>query len=142
MSEREGRMRCEVIPGPKLATLREVIERNVEPGSIVSTDEWMAYALLERSGYRHGVATHSAKEYAYYSNRENVTHHTNTVEGFWRLFKRRFARRTSVSARNTWTAIWENYLPLEPPRDEERDVRPPDRVGVVAIRLIAAFRFF
>src|ERR1700722_13538470 len=30
------------------------------------------------------------------------------------------------------------HLPLEPPRDVERDVRPPDCVGVVANFLMAA----
>jgi transposase len=85
----------------KLATLKEAVVRNVEPGSIVSTDELMSYALLERSGYKHGVVTHSAKEWSYYDYRHDATHHTNTVEGFWRLF------------------------------DEERDVRSSDWIGVV-----------
>jgi hypothetical protein len=49
----------------KLATLKEAVVRNVEPGSIVSTDELMSYALLERSGYKHGVVTHSAKEWSF-----------------------------------------------------------------------------
>jgi transposase len=40
----------------------QAVVRNVEPGSIVSTDELMSYALLERSGYKHGVVTHSAKD--------------------------------------------------------------------------------
>src|SRR5829696_5563990 len=87
MQERDGRLRAEVIPNVKLATLKEAVERNVESGSIVSTDELMSYALLERSGYKHGVVTHSAKEWSYYDYRHDATHHTNTVEGFWRLFK-------------------------------------------------------
>jgi hypothetical protein len=42
----------------------------------------MSYALLERSGYKHGVVAHSTKDWAYYDYRHGVTHHTNTVEGF------------------------------------------------------------
>lgn len=65
--------------------------RNVEPGSIVSTDELMSYGLLEPDGYTHGMVKHGAKEYAYYDYRHKVVHHVNNVESFWRLFKRSVA---------------------------------------------------
>lgn len=87
MIEREGRMTTEVIPNVKKSTLRDVVNRNVEVGTIVSTDELMSYGLLEDDGYTHGTVKHGAKEYAYYDYRHGVTHHTNSVEGFWRLFK-------------------------------------------------------
>jgi hypothetical protein len=41
---------------------RSVFE-NVEPGSIVSTDELMSDGLLEGDGLRHGAVNHSAKDY-------------------------------------------------------------------------------
>lgn len=87
MIERQGRMAAEVIPNVKKTTLQDVVNRNVETGSIVSTDELMSYGLLEGDGYTHGAVKHGAKEYAYYDYRHSVTHHTNSVEGFWRLFK-------------------------------------------------------
>jgi len=87
MQERGGRMTAEVIPNVKKPTLREAVNRNVEPGSIVSTDELMSYGLLEGDGFKHGVVTHSKKDWSYYDYRHDVFHHTNTVEGFWRLFK-------------------------------------------------------
>lgn len=80
-------MTTEVIPGVRKATLREVVSRNVESGSVVSTDELVSYGLLEGDGYTHGVVKHGAKDFAYYDYRQSVTHHTNTVEGFWKLFK-------------------------------------------------------
>lgn len=55
--------------------------RNVVPGSTVSTDELVAYGLLEYSGYEHGRVNHGEKEWA------RGEHHTNNVENFWRLFK-------------------------------------------------------
>lgn len=85
--ERDGQMTTEVIPDVRKATLREVVSRNVEPGSVVSTDELVSYGLLEGDGYTHGVVKHGAKDFAYYDYRQGVTHHTNTVEGFWKLFK-------------------------------------------------------
>jgi transposase len=87
MKERGGRMATEVVPDVKKATLRSVVSERVEPGSIVSTDEFMSYGLLEGDGYKHGIVNHSAKEWAYRDPRLGVTHHTNTVENFWRLFK-------------------------------------------------------
>lgn len=87
MQERDGRLQAEVVPDVKLVTLREAVTRNVEPGSIVSTDELMSYNLLTGAGYRHGMVRHGAKEWSYYDYRHDATHHTNTVESLWRLFK-------------------------------------------------------
>ena len=87
MAERGGRLATEIVPDIKKATLREVTLQNVEPGSTVSTDELMSYGLLTGDGYQHGVVKHGAEEYAYYDYRHGATHHTNTVESFWKLFK-------------------------------------------------------
>jgi hypothetical protein len=48
------------------------------------------------------VVTHSAKEWAYYDYRHDATHHTNTVEGFWRLFK--------ASVRSTHIHVSPKYM--------------------------------
>ncbi len=79
------------IPNIKKATLRGVVLSTVEPGSTVSTDEFMSYGLLESDGYQHGTVKHGAKEFAYYDYRHDVVHHTNHVESFWRLFKKSVA---------------------------------------------------
>ncbi len=87
LKERGGRLETQVIPNVKKATLREVVLENVEPGSIVSTDELMSYGLLTDDGYTHGTVKHGAGEFAYYDYRHEATHHTNSVEAFWRQFK-------------------------------------------------------
>jgi len=71
----------------KKDTLRNVVLDNVEPGSVVSTDELVSYGLLEGDGYKHGAVKHGAKEWAYYDYRHGTTHHTNSLESFWNLFK-------------------------------------------------------
>ena len=91
MKEREGRMNAEVIPNVRKVTLRDATLRNVELGSTVSTDELMSYGLLADDGYRHGRVKHSAKQYAWHDHRAGVTHHVNSVEAFWRLFKKSVA---------------------------------------------------
>ena len=102
MVERGGRVKTQVIPNVKKATLRDVVLRNVEPGSTVSTDELMSYGLLTDDGYLHGVVKHGQKEYTYYDYRSDTTFSTNTIEGFWRLFK--------VSVRSTHIHISPTYM--------------------------------
>ncbi|GBQ91006.1 transposase [Acetobacter nitrogenifigens DSM 23921 = NBRC 105050] len=87
LAERGGNMKAVVIPDVTKDTLRDVVLKNVKPGSTVSTDELVSYGLLTNDGYQHGVVKHAAKEYAYYDYRAKATFHVNTVEGFWRLFK-------------------------------------------------------
>lgn len=91
MAEREGRIATQVIPNIKKATLRGVVLKNVEPGSIVSTDELMSYGLLTGDGYKHGTVKHGEKEWSYYDYRHDAIHNTNRVESFWKLFKKSIA---------------------------------------------------
>lgn len=60
------------------------------------TDELPAYSLLEKDGYQHGAVCHSKGEYV------RGEHHTNSVEGFWRLFK--------VSIRSTHIHVSAKYM--------------------------------
>jgi transposase len=87
MVERGGRVWAKPIPDAGMVTLRSEVTGKIERGSIVSTDEHKGYNLLWKDGLRHGTVNHSAKEYARFDKRAHVTHHTNTVEGFWKLFK-------------------------------------------------------
>lgn len=99
---RDGQMAAEVIPDVKKDTLRKVVLDKVAPGSVVSTDELYSYNLLTGDGYQHGAVKHGKKEYAFYDYKTGVTHHVNTVEGFWRLFK--------ASIRSTHVAISPKYM--------------------------------
>jgi len=49
MAECGGKIAAQVIPNSE-ATLRGVVLDNVEPGSIVSTDELISYGLLTAMG--------------------------------------------------------------------------------------------
>jgi transposase-like protein len=85
LKERGGKIIAEVIPNIQHQTLRNVVERNVEAGSTVSTDELYSYNLLKGAGYTHGAVKHGAKQWA--KEVDGVKFSTNSVEGFWRLFK-------------------------------------------------------
>jgi transposase-like protein len=90
-----------VIPDIPAKTLRAVVLENVEPGSVVSTDELMSYGLLTGDGFIHGAVKHSAKEWMYYGYRTRETH---GIESFWHLFK--------YSVRSTHIQVSREKLPL------------------------------
>jgi hypothetical protein len=56
-------------------------EGMVEKGSIIVSDEWLGYKGLSKD-YQHEVVKHNEGKYV--SN----GFHTNSMEGFWSLFKR------------------------------------------------------
>ncbi len=87
MVQRDGRTVTEVVQNVKKGTLKDVVNRNVEVGSIVSTDELPSYNLLTKDGYIHGAVNHSQKVWARKGKKTGVLHHTNSIEGFWKLFK-------------------------------------------------------
>ncbi len=96
IKERGGAIMAKAVPDASKGSLRPFIMDNVEKGSHVSTDEWSAYKLLVKEGYRHGTVNHSQEEWARYDQFEGVTVSTNGVENFWRLFKHS-VRSTHIS---------------------------------------------
>jgi len=110
LAERGGNMKAVVIPNVKKDTLRGVVLGNVEPGSVVSTDELYSYNLLTGDGYTHGTVKHGRKEYSHYDYRTGETFHVNTVEGFWRLFKASVRQPMCRSAASIWNAICRSSL--------------------------------
>lgn len=81
--ERGGRARAHVVPDLTGPTLKAAVRAHVDPSARLMTDENHAYLGLgsEFAG-GHETVNHSAGEYA----RGDAT--TNTVEGFFGLFKR------------------------------------------------------
>ena len=102
IAERDGRIIAGPIDDASTATLQPVITDNVEPGTIVSTDEWPAYNGLASAGFRHGRVNHSVKEYV------SGIHHTNTLEGHWSQLKRSIrGTHVHVSAKHLWKYVAE-----------------------------------
>ncbi len=62
------------------------------------TDEYMAYDLVKKEGYKHLSVNHGAKQYV------NGVAHTNSIEGFWSQLKR--------SINGTYHAVSPKYLQL------------------------------
>jgi len=80
--ERGGSARSFHVDGTRAADLLPIIKANVKPETAVMTDEAGQYLRLGNHFAGHDVVRHGAGEYG----RGKV--HTNTVEGFYSVFKR------------------------------------------------------
>lgn len=79
--ERQGSVISKVIENVKTETLIPFVKKNVEPNTMVYTDEWRSYRKLPKHGYQHDRIRHGIKAWVV----GDV--HTNTIEGFWSLVK-------------------------------------------------------
>src|SRR3954453_751180 len=77
MVERGGRVRARVIPTRHGEPLSDAVRANVNPESILYTDDWMSYRPLKREYAGHRVINHSAGSYV------EGDIYTNTIEGFF-----------------------------------------------------------
>jgi transposase-like protein len=75
MVERGGRVRLRVVPRRRGSVVSRTVRANVDPSSLIFTDDWMAYKSLGREYLGHSVINHSAGVYVHGDT------HTNTIEG-------------------------------------------------------------
>ncbi len=94
--ERKGRVRARVIPDRKAETLSRVVKEHVLPSSMIFTDDFNLYRSIGEHFRGHRRINHSQRVYV-----EGTTH-TNSVEGFFGLFK--------SSVRGAHHAISAEYL--------------------------------
>jgi len=80
--ERGGSARSFHVDGTKAADLLPIIKKNIHPASQVMTDEAGQYGSLSKHFAGHDFTQHGAGEYV------RGVAHTNTVEGFYSVFKR------------------------------------------------------
>jgi len=78
----DGKVNTNVVTDTKAVTLKPIIAAMVEKGAIVVSDEWGAYNGLAKS-YQHEVVRHNDNQFV-----NDMGFHTNSIEGFWSLFKR------------------------------------------------------
>lgn len=114
MVERKGDVLTRVVRDRRASSVIPHIVTWVKPGSRVATDEARAFKELPEHGYAHGTVNHSQKEWV----RGPV--HTNTIEAFWRHFKR------TVSGTHIWVSkkhlqkyLWEHEFRWNLPRDPQ-----------------------
>ena len=87
--QRGGKVRSYHIEGSTVAQVVPIVIENVSREAQVMTDSAMLYKGMNQDGWfaSHDRVDHSAKEYARYEE-GRPTIHTNTVEGYFSVFKR------------------------------------------------------
>jgi transposase-like protein len=77
--ERDGKARLTII-GKN--SFKDIVRLNVDRSAILATDSHLSYQGLDQEYAAHGTVNHSINEF------KNGIFHTNSVEGFFSLFKR------------------------------------------------------
>lgn len=80
-----GRARSMVVDNLKAVTIGEILGDNLAREAFLMTDDFAVYGMYGDSFAGHGVVKHCRGEYV---NRFDPTIHTNTIEGFFSIFKR------------------------------------------------------
>ena len=88
MIQRNGDVCNQMMPNVQQVTIKPVMMKVIEPGSMVYTDEYNIYDRLPEWGYQHKCVNHSAGEYARDEDGDGFHEvHVNTMEGFWSLLR-------------------------------------------------------
>ena len=88
--KRGGKVYTAIIPDAKASTLIPIIREKVLPDSIVYTDSFRAYDVLDVSEFHHRRVNHS-KTFVSKSG-----HHINGIENFWNQAKRHLRRFNGI----------------------------------------------
>lgn len=91
--KRGGRVYTKIIPDASSATLMPIIERKVIPDSIVYSDSWRGYKVLDVSEFKHYRINHSQL----FADKQN---HINGIENFWNQAKRHMRKFNGVPKEN------------------------------------------
>jgi hypothetical protein len=84
--ERDGIARSFHIDSTSIADIIPIVLTNVRRLSVIMTDEAPVYRSLGKEYLSHDAVNHGRKEYVRYSAEDVIS--TNTVEGFYSIFKR------------------------------------------------------
>jgi transposase-like protein len=99
--ERGGNVIIRMLPNVQQKTIKPVILQNVEPQSLIYTDEYNIYDRLPEWGYDHKSVCHSHGEYARDEDGDGFHEvHVNTMEGFWSLLRSWLRPHRGISQEN------------------------------------------
>lgn len=91
--KRGGRVYTKIIPDARGETLMPIIQEKVIPDSIVYSDCWRGYNVLDVSEFRHYRINHSKL----FADKQN---HINGIENFWNQAKRHMRKFNGVPKDN------------------------------------------
>lgn len=88
--KRGGRVYTLIVQDTKTSTLEPIIRRSIRPDSIVYTDGFSGYDVLDVSEFHHHRINHSEHFV------EGKTNHINGIENFWNQAKRHLRRFNGI----------------------------------------------
>jgi transposase len=91
--KRDGRVYTQVIPDAASKTLMPIIRDKIQPDSIVYSDCWRGYNVLDVSEFKHYRINHSKL----FANKHN---HINGIENFWNQAKRHMRKFNGIPAKH------------------------------------------
>jgi len=86
--ERRGAARSFHLESATKDEILPLVRDNIKRESYVMTDEANRYSKLGDEFANHGAVDHSRKEYGYHDRETGANINTNTVEGYYSIFKR------------------------------------------------------
>jgi transposase-like protein len=86
--ERGGSARSFHVDSVRKEDVLPIVRANISRESHVVTDEAARYAQLSNEFANHSAVDHSRDEYGYTDRKTGVSVHTNTIEGYYSIFKR------------------------------------------------------
>ena len=95
MLERKGHVRAEMVAERTQPTLHALVNKHIQYGATLMTDEWGGY---KGTNLTHEIINH-AVEYV------NGQVHIQGIENFWALLKHSLGASISASSRSTSTAM-------------------------------------
>ena len=87
--KRDGKVYTVVVPNTQSATLLPIIREKVKPDSIVYTDFYRSYDVLDVSEFNHFRINHST----HFAEKQN---HINGIENFWSQAKRHLRKFNGI----------------------------------------------
>ena len=87
--KRNGQVYTVAVPNTQTATLLPIIREQVKPDSIVYTDSYRSYDVLDVSEFSHFRINHST----HFAEKHN---HINGIENFWNQAKRHLYKFNSI----------------------------------------------
>lgn len=98
MDRSTGHARSMVVDNLKASTLLPLLQANIDREARILTDEAGQYVHLRMHFRDHGFVRHGVGEYV---SMQDKSKHTNTIEGFFSIFKRGMKGSISIAAITT-----------------------------------------
>lgn len=92
----------EIVNDRREETLKDAIERNVERGSHIISDQWRSYQNIQNWGYLHSTINHSES----FISPEDDLIHTQTIERCWRGLKENIERKSRYESRASYMLVY------------------------------------